>query len=59
MHLIALVVTLCSLQTMQCNNYVVRLYATRTACQINAIGVRELRRDGPLFVRCVPTGANP
>jgi hypothetical protein len=56
--LTALVFTVCSLRTMQCVNYVNRLYGSPTACQFDAIGARQLRHDKPgepIFVRCVPT----
>jgi len=55
MNLTALVFTLCSMQSMQCVNYVAKLYASPTACRIAALGTRELRQEGPVFVRCVPT----
>lgn len=59
MHLFALVLTLCNMQTMQCENYVARLYTTQHSCQFDAIGVRTFRKPGPLFVRCLPIGAKP
>lgn len=54
MNLTALVFTLCSMQTMQCVNYVGRLYASPAVCQFDALGVSQLRVAGPVFVRCVP-----
>lgn len=55
MHLVAMVLTLCSLQTLRCENYVVRLYEAPPACQFDALGIRQLRRAEPVFVRCIPT----
>lgn len=55
MHLVAMVLTLCSLQTLRCENYVVRLYDAPPACQFDALGLRQLRRAEPVFVRCIPT----
>lgn len=55
MSLTALVFTVCSMHTMQCVNYVGRLYATPAVCQYDAVGARRLVRTGPIFVRCVPT----
>jgi len=53
-NLTALVFTLCSMRTMQCVNYVGRLYTSPAACLFDALGVSQLRRAGPVFVRCVP-----
>jgi hypothetical protein len=53
--LYALVLTVCSIQSQQCVNYVARLYASPVACQIDALAVRQFRKPGPNFARCVPT----
>lgn len=55
MHLFALVVTICSLRTGDCDNYATQLYKSSADCEAVAADMRRNPTPGILLIYCAPT----
>lgn len=59
MYLFALVLTLCSLKTSNCDNYVPLLYQSSEDCEYAAAQLRRDHIPGVMLIYCTPTTKEP